>query len=163
MFEWERTEKRRLTAALLSPTGTEDDDVFIDLIDSPKLTQLLSQIVGNGGLEEGEVAGGGGTARFFLISGRVVPPGGNAHGYVQWHKDTPRPEQWPRPSQRYVKAFTYIFDCQLSGGESGLVPGSHRLPDGPEQTLDVHYRSGRSVGFDDYDQPYDDPSMCVYA
>ena len=131
----------------------EEDDVFVELIDSPKAVPLLSMVVGNGGLQKGETYDRNyGTVRLRGISGRVVPPEGNSDGYCVWHQDVPPPDRWPRPKQRYVKTFTNLWAVPFNGGESGLVPGSHRLPEGPEQTLHVRFRSGRNVGYNVYDE-----------
>ena len=81
-----------------------------------------------------------------------MPPEGNADGYCVWHQDVPPPDRWPRPKQRYVKTFTNLWAVPCNGGESGLVPGSHRLPEGPERTLQCRFRSGRNVGYDIYDE-----------
>ena len=81
-----------------------------------------------------------------------MPPDGNADGYCVWHQDVPPPDLWPRPKQRYIKTFTNLWAVPLNGGESGLVPRSHRLPPGPEKALLVRFRSGRNVGYDVYDE-----------
>ena len=36
----------------------------------------------------------------------------------------------------------YLWDVQPGGGATGLVPGSHRLPEGPRQTLYGRYTRG---------------------
>ena len=101
----------------------------MDLIDSPKAVLLFSMLVGNGGLQKC-----------------------NANGHYVWYEDAPPPESWRRPKQRYIKTFTNLWAVPFNGGESGLVPGSHRLPEGPEQTLNVRFRSGRNIGYDIYDE-----------
>ena len=113
----------------------EEDDVFVELVDNPKTSPLLARVCGNGGLGEGESqhAGSFGTVRFSGMSGRIVPQHGNGEGYTVWHRDLPAPcDSWPRPFQRYIKSFTYIWGSELDGGEGALVPGSHRLPHGPD-------------------------------
>jgi hypothetical protein len=48
---------------------------------------------------------------------------------------TGAPDSWLLPEHRVVKTFTYLFDVHEDGGCTTLVPGTHRLPGGPRETL----------------------------
>ena len=52
-----------------------------------------------------------------------------------------------------MKAIVYLWDVPPGGGATGLVPGSHRLPEGPRQTLYGRYTRGDQDvgGLDDGD------------
>jgi len=89
--------------------------------------------------------------------GRVVPTVGNERGgYLSWHKGTfgsslgvffrsllnrsccpdhPQPDDEDLPSYRNVKVFVYVWDVPLSGGETAVVPGTHRVAGSPGETL----------------------------
>lgn len=77
--------------------------------------------------------GSGGGLRLVQASGLVLtpdPPGEPA--YISWHRDKPRPDGWPFPRPRVAKMFVYPFGVSLDEGPTTLVPGSHRLPNGPQ-------------------------------
>ena len=61
---------------------------------------------------------------------------------ASWHRDKPPCDGWPLPHYRVVKAIVYLWDVRPGGGATGLVPGSHRLPEGPRQTLYGRYTRG---------------------
>ena len=50
---------------------------------------------------------------------------------------------WPFPYARVLKASIYLYDVPLDGAPLTLVPGSHRLPNAPQQTLDRAWQGGR--------------------
>jgi ectoine hydroxylase-related dioxygenase (phytanoyl-CoA dioxygenase family) len=88
-----------------------------------------------------------------------VPQDGNADGYISWHRDKPPADCWPLPKNRVVKAMVYFWGVAVNEGCTALVPGSHRLSDGPRQTLGGRFtRGGQDVGgADDGDNSFDPP------
>ena len=42
-------------------------------------------------------------------------------------------DSWPLPHTRVVKVFLPLFDVELSGGPSAVVPRTHRLPEKPQE------------------------------
>jgi hypothetical protein len=54
-------------------------------------------------------------------------------GYTGWHRDSGQTDGWPMPHERIVKVFLPIFDVEMSGGPSAVVPYTHRLPESPQQ------------------------------
>jgi ectoine hydroxylase-related dioxygenase (phytanoyl-CoA dioxygenase family) len=113
------------------PELTERDDVFLELVDHPKLVGLLSHVAGAGGLEAATMQPEGsryhGTMRMGgAMSGLVVPP--NPLGYTCWHHDHAEPSGFPLPSHRNTKVFVALFDIPTNGGCTALVPCTHRLP-----------------------------------
>ena len=42
-------------------------------------------------------------------------------------------DSWPLPHTRVVKVFLPLFDVELSGGPSAVVPMTHRLPEKPQE------------------------------
>ena len=51
---------------------------------------------------------------------------------------------WLRyPSNRQIKVSTFLYDVPIDGGALTLVPGSHRLPNAPQQTLERSFCGGR--------------------
>lgn len=114
------------------------DDIFIDLVDSPKLVPLLSMVAGRGGLDPGDSIGSSGyhgTMRVGGMVGRVVPSEDNDEGYTRWHHDHPQPDDPDNPSYRNVKLFVYLWDVPIDGGETAVVPGTHRVAGNPEQVM----------------------------
>ena len=49
--------------------------------------------------------------------------------------DHPQPDDEDLPSYRNVKVFVYVWDVPLSGGETAVVPGTHRVAGSPGETL----------------------------
>ena len=62
-----------------------------------------------------------------------------------WHRDTSRPDAWPIPTSRIVKAFIYINDVSEDGGPLAVVPGSFRLPCGPWETTRQSFKSSMTL------------------
>ena len=83
-----------------------------------------------------------GLARANGMSPRVVPSEDNENGYIAWHRDKPPCDGWPLPNYRVVKMFVSFWDLPADGGATAVVPGSHRLPEGPSQTLSRGFSSG---------------------
>lgn len=119
------------------PNLLSEDDVFLDILDSPAVVPLMSRVCGAPhALEpDSEVASAGytGCMRSGGMGGRVVPP--NEHGYTRWHQDHPQPDDAANPSYRDVKIMLGLWDIPVNGGCTAVVPGTHRLPAGPQQTF----------------------------
>ena len=47
------------------------------------------------------------------------------------------------PSNRQIKVSTFLYDVPIDGGALTLVPGSHRMPNAPQQTLERSFCGGR--------------------
>ena len=62
-------------------------------------------------------------------------------GYTRWHRDGQR--QAPQ-----LKMFLYLSDVEVDGGPLALVPGSHQLPLGPQETLRCSFRSSMTLDAD---------------
>jgi hypothetical protein len=128
------------------------DDVFIDMVDSPAVVPLLSRVTGNyQALEPDRKLSSGGSDGCMWVGGmggRVVPSEGNADGYTRWHRDKPSSYANGNPSYRHVKVFTNLWDIPANGGATSYVPGTHRLPLGPEGHLDrgLFKRAGAEDG-----------------
>ena len=61
--------------------------------------------------------------------------------------DKPPADCWPLPGYRVVKALVFLSDVPANAGATAVVPGSHRLPQGPRQTLLGRFtRGGQDVG-----------------
>lgn len=104
---------------------------FTALLDDETLRPFFETICSTGDDTRTEGAGGG--LRLVQASGLVLtpdPPGKPA--YISWHRDKPRPDGWPTPRPRVAKMFVYPFGVRLAEGPTTLVPGSHRLPNGPQ-------------------------------
>ena len=77
-----------------------DEELWIDLMDSPKFRPCISRFAG-GGDDEGEPGGGNdvyhGVARVSGVGGRVIPPDTDTRyserpiGYLAWHRVRPTP------------------------------------------------------------------------
>ena len=67
-------------------------------------------------------------------------------GYISWHRDIANGvaySAWPFPYARQLKASIWLYDVSVDGAPLTLVPGSHRLPNAPQQTLDGVWQGGR--------------------
>jgi hypothetical protein len=83
------------------------------------------------------------------LGGFVIPAadGRTPHeeaGYISWHRDRlTHYAGWPYPEARSVKASVYLHDVPADGAPLTVVPGSHRLPNPPQRTLDGIFVGGR--------------------
>jgi hypothetical protein len=92
------------------------DPVMLDIIDPPRLVQILEQIIGP-------------DVRLVGIQPRTVPPEQN-QGYTTWHRDGIQPpSHWPHPHARIVKAFVHVFDVAEDQACTSVVRGSHLMPE----------------------------------
>ena len=87
----------------------------------------------------------GGSVRCTGCGPRTYVPDADRKGYTYWHRDTSRPDAWPVPSTRTIKAFIYIHDVSENGGPLSVVPGSHRLACGPWETLRTSFKSSMTL------------------
>lgn len=111
---------------------------FFPLLDPPQLMHVLHRILGAPAMVNDS------------MDGVVVPVADDtlheADGYIAWHRDTANGTTetgWPFPFKRSIKASTYLYDVPENGAPLALVPGSHRLPHAPQQTLDGSFLGGR--------------------
>ena len=123
--------------------GGGNGDVFLDILDSPKLLPLVRKLL----LPTEQDIGGGGAAPPQLVCGalpvgRMLPPNPGEGGYCTWHRDLLPLGAWPHAIPRNVKCMTVFFDVEEDGGPTAIVPRSHRLPEGPEQTLSPLFKGG---------------------
>ena len=58
------------------------------------------------------------------------------------HRDKPPADGWPLPNYRSIKCFVNFWDVAENGGPTACVPGTHRLPEGPQQTLAKTFNQG---------------------
>ena len=140
-----------------------DEEVWIDMMDSPKLRPVISRFAG-GGDEDGEPGSGNdvyhGVARVGGVGGRVIPPDTDTRyseepmGYLGWHRDIPPPASYPLPGYRTIKGFVYMYPCNAQGGAGAVVPGSHLLPDAPGQTLKIPMGSGYNNKYEQNELPH---------
>lgn len=101
-------------AHTMSKVG-EQNDIFLDLANNPKVIPLLKEIVG-----PDLQVGSGGVCHCHHA-------GADAH--TAWHRD------WaPYTHPEYVikaKVFYFLDDQEVDMGCFSLVPGTHKLPDAP--------------------------------
>ncbi len=135
----EGTERKDLGKYFSFDMFSEDrgDPAFYALADPPLLMNVIHRVLGR----RVPFQGGG---------GRVLPVADNeehAHtGYISWHRDIGNGvayDSWPYPSTRSIKVSTFLYDVPPDGGCLTFVPGSHRLPNAPQQTLDGTFAGGR--------------------
>jgi hypothetical protein len=113
---------------------------FYPLLDPPLLLQVVHRVTGRfpvvSALNEG-------------LGGFVIPAndGRTPHeeaGYISWHRDQlTHYAGWPFPSARSIKASCYLYDVDENGAPLTVVPGSHRLPNPPQRTLEGVFQGGR--------------------
>ena len=65
---------------------------------------------------------------------------------ISWHRDKPSAEHWPLPNYRVIKVLMNFWDVPADGGATAVVPGSHRLQEGPQQTLAGRFFDGGERG-----------------
>lgn len=84
------------------PNLLAEDDVFIDMIDSPALVPILSRITGSPDALDPQsslrAAGYTGCMRCGAMGGRVVPTETDTDGYTRWHLDQPLPDDAANPN-----------------------------------------------------------------
>ena len=122
-----------LEAGMKSP----DDAVLLDLLDPPRLTDILKAILGQ-------------DLHMFAIQARTYPPsssisaGGTGfgaspdelRGYIGWHRDFAGPGQGVSVNPAAViKVFTFFEDVSPEGGCTTVVPGSHHLTFDPRDAF----------------------------
>ena len=78
----------------------------------------------------------------------VLPqPADTVTGYTGWHRDGPGPAPLPdSPSHRVVKVLLPIFDVEINGGPSAVVPYTHRLPENPGQVAQLQSANSSALG-----------------
>ena len=143
------------------------DDAFLDLIDAPSVWPVAQRVlVGDhpdislpgspasaphtstgSPKQEGEDVWRiyRGKLRCTGCGPRTVPADADGAGYTYWHRDEPRPGQWPLPRGRVIKMFMLLSDVAEGGGPLGVVPGSHNLEFGPWETLRRSFRSSMTL------------------
>lgn len=113
------------------PDILEQDDVFLETVNQPEVAEVLHHVIGD-------------NVRCWQSLARTLPATTDRAGddplaraaYSTWHRDsTGAPDSWLLPEHRVVKTFTYLFDVSEDGGCTTLVPGTHRLPGGPRETI----------------------------
>jgi ectoine hydroxylase-related dioxygenase (phytanoyl-CoA dioxygenase family) len=88
--------------------------------------------------------------------GRVVPTAGNEDaGYLGWHQDHAQPDDECSPSYRNVKLFVYLWGVPRDGGETAVVPGTHRVAGSPSETFvrPEPHASGAALPFSQASMP----------
>jgi hypothetical protein len=131
----------------------EVDDCFVELMDHPKITPVVTHFAGGGDIHGNPGIGNDvyhGIAQVAPCGGRVLPSDTNKRyspepvGYLAWHRDVPnaRGSHGPLPSFRYIKGFVYLWDVGEDGGCAAVVPGSHLLSDAPRVSLTQPMASG---------------------
>ena len=109
--------------------------VLLEILDSPQLLPVVQSIMVDDDDEDHFVTSG-------LLGGRVVPCYPEEDGYCSWHRDRLPLGSWPHMKPRGIKAMYYFFDCAEDGGPTAVCPGSHRLPEAPEQTIAQSFSGG---------------------
>ena len=75
-------------------------------------------------------------------------PADTVTGYTGWHRDGSGPYS-TNGLFRVVKVFVPLFDVEISGGPSAVVPYTHRLLETPSQVAQLapaHARKGHNEG-----------------
>jgi ectoine hydroxylase-related dioxygenase (phytanoyl-CoA dioxygenase family) len=111
---------------------------FVPLLDPTLLQQVMHRVLGQPVLAS-------------AAGGRVVPVADSAtahatDGYISWHRDISGGlgyDCWPFPHSRSVKTSVFLYDVPEDGAPLTILPGSHRLPNAPQQTLAATFRGGR--------------------
>ncbi len=131
------------------PLLLDTSTAFHPLLTPPLLLEVLHRVLGQhpvvSELNEG-------------LGGFVIPAAdGNTPfeeaGYISWHRDrVTHYAGWPFPEARSVKTSCYLYDVGLDSAPLTVVPGSHRLPHSPQQTLaGLPFQGGRGH----YYKPFD--------
>ena len=127
----------------------EASTVYHPLLDPPLLIEVLHRVLGQppvvAELNEG-------------LGGFVIPTADGRTqfeeaGYISWHRDRlSHYAGWPFPEARSIKASCYLYDVGHDSAPLTVVPGSHRLPNPPQRTLDgLPFQGGRGH----YHKPFD--------
>ena len=123
-----------LVAQLTAGEEEPEDAVLLDLLDPPRLVALLKRILVTDQWTELRLPG--------LLQSRTYPPredpGGDARGYIGWHRDHDGPGLGVSANPAAViKAFTYFEDVDESNGATTVVPGSHVLTFDPRGAFEM--------------------------
>lgn len=91
----------------------EYDDIFLDLMEHPKVFPLIREILG---------------ADISMVDNDyfITPPRQTTHAH--WHRDEALPGAHHPGSTLMVKAFWLLSDVPPRGGGTAILPGSHRTP-----------------------------------
>jgi len=91
----------------------EYDDLFVELMEHPKVFPIVREILGN------DVS---------MIDNDlfISPPHSRSH--ARWHHDVGMPGVYHPRSVLMVKVFFLLSDVAPNGGGTLLLPGSHRFP-----------------------------------
>lgn len=141
--------RRDLGKSYKFPLHLDTSATYHALLDPPLLVDVLHRVLGQppvvSDLNEG-------------LGGFVIPPtDGHTRfeeaGYISWHRDRlTHYAGWPFPEARSIKASCYLYDVGQDSAPLTLVPGSHRLPNSPQRTLDgLPFQGGRGH----YYKPHD--------
>lgn len=106
-----------------------DPAAFYALADPPLLMSVIHRVLGR------PVPFQGSGGRFLPVAEDEVH---SETGYISWHRDISNGvayDKWPYPFGRSIKVSTFLYDVPEDGGCLTFVPGSHRLPNAPQQTL----------------------------
>ncbi len=92
----------------------EYDDVFLDLMEHPKVFPIVREILGN------DVS---------MIDNDyfISPPRTSSH--ASWHHDVGLPGVYHPRSTLMVKVFWLLNDVSPNAGPTAVLPGSHRYPE----------------------------------
>jgi ectoine hydroxylase-related dioxygenase (phytanoyl-CoA dioxygenase family) len=91
----------------------EYDDLFLDLLDHPRVFPLVHALLGD---------------QVSMIDHDyfISPPHSRSH--ARWHHDVGMPGVYHPRSTLMVKVFYLLTDVGPEGGATALLPGSHRFP-----------------------------------
>jgi ectoine hydroxylase-related dioxygenase (phytanoyl-CoA dioxygenase family) len=107
----------------------EYDDVFLDLMEHPRVFPAVREILGD-------------DVQMIDNDYYISPPHSTSHAL--WHRDVGMSRIYHPMSVLMVKVFWLLTDVSPDGGATALVPGSHRFPD--EVTLPKAERAGEMPG-----------------
>jgi ectoine hydroxylase-related dioxygenase (phytanoyl-CoA dioxygenase family) len=111
------------------PHFIEQDPSFLDLLDNPRTTEVLRRVIGEG--SGSYIYGGADTIQVAHVQARTVPPEQEG-GYISWHRDIGGRPWRHKELCQHVKVMIYFSDVAEDGGCTVVVPGSHRVLEGPQ-------------------------------
>jgi hypothetical protein len=140
--------RRDLGKSYKFPLQLDTSTAYHPLISPPLLIEVLHRVLGQPPVVSELNEGLGG----FVIPTSDGTPFDEA-GYISWHRDRlTHYAGWPFPEARSIKASCYLYDVGPDSAPLTLVPGSHRLPNPPQRTLDgLPFQGGRGH----YYKPFD--------